>query len=144
MLKTYSAKPGEVQQDWHLIDMEGQVLGRAATRIANVLRGKTKPEFTPHADCGDFVIVINAAKVKLTGNKLDDKMYYRHSGHIGHLKQENARKLMARKPDEIIRHAVKGMLPKTDLGKKLLKKLKIYADAQHPHDAQKPKTLKIK
>ncbi len=144
MLKTYSAKPGEVQQDWHLIDMDGQVLGRAATRIANVLRGKTKPEFTPHADCGDFVIVINAAKVKLTGNKLDDKMYYRHSGHIGHLKQENARKLMERKPDEIIRHAVKGMLPKNDLGKKLIKKLKIYADAQHPHDAQKPKTLKIK
>ena len=144
MLKTYSAKPGEVQQNWHLIDMEDQVLGRAATKIADLLRGKNKPEFTPHTDCGDFVIVINASKVKLTGRKIDDKMYYRHSGHIGHLKQENARKLLDRKPEEVIRHAVKGMLPKNDLGKKLLKKLKIYADANHPHDAQKPQTLEIK
>ncbi len=144
MLKTYSAKPGEVQQNWHVIDMDGQVLGRAATKIADLLRGKNKPEFTPHMDCGDFVIVVNAAKLKLTGRKLDDKMYYRHSGHIGHLKQENARKLLERKPEVVIRHAVKGMLPKNDLGKKLIKKLKIYTDGQHPHDAQKPKTLEIK
>ncbi|MCC6159729.1 MAG: 50S ribosomal protein L13 [Deltaproteobacteria bacterium] len=140
MLKTYSAKPGEVERNWVLIDLDGQVLGRAATTIADLLRGKTKPEFTPHVDCGEFVVAINAAKVKLTGNKLDQKTYYRHSGYLGHLKSETAKDLLARKPEEILRQAVRGMLPKTDLGKNLLKKLKIYSGAEHPHSAQQPVT----
>lgn len=140
MLKTYSAKPGEVERNWVLIDLDGQVLGRAATTIADLLRGKTKPEFTPHVDCGEFVVAINAAKVKLTGNKLEKKTYYRHSGYLGHLKSETAKDLLARKPEEILRQAVRGMLPKTDLGKNLLKKLKIYSGAEHPHSAQQPVT----
>ncbi|MCL4234415.1 MAG: 50S ribosomal protein L13 [Deltaproteobacteria bacterium] len=140
MLKTYSAKPGEVERNWVLIDLDGQVLGRAATTIAGGLRVKTKPEFTPHVDCGEFVVAINAAKVKLTGNKLDQKTYYRHSGYLGHLKSETAKDLLARKPEEILRQAVRGMLPKTDLGKNLLKKLKIYSGAEHPHSAQQPVT----
>lgn len=140
MLKTYSAKPGEVERNWVLIDLDGQVLGRAATTIADLLRGKTKPEFTPHVDCGEFVVAINAAKVKLTGNKLEKKTYYRHSGYLGHLKIETAKDLLARKPEEVLRQAVRGMLPKTDLGKNLLKKLKIYSGAEHPHSAQQPVT----
>lgn len=143
MLKTYSAKPGEVERNWVLIDLDGQVLGRAATTIADLLRGKTKPEFTPHVDCGEFVVAINAAKVKLTGNKLEKKTYYRHSGYLGHLKSETAKDLLARKPEEILRQAVRGMLPKTDLGKNLLKKLKIYSGAEHPHSAQQPVTVKL-
>ena len=138
MLKTYSAKPGEVEQKWVVMDLDGKVLGRAATVIADLLRGKNKPEFTPHVDCGDFVIVLNASKIVLTGRKLDDKIYYRHSGHVGNLKKETARSLLDRKPEEVIRHAVKGMLPKNDLGKKLLKKLKVYPGPEHPHEAQKP------
>lgn len=140
MLKTYSAKPGEVERNWVLIDLDGQVLGRAATTIADLLRGKTKPEFTPHVDCGDFVVAINAAKVKLTGNKLEQKTYYRHSGYLGHLKSESAKDLLSRKPEEVLRQAVRGMLPKTDLGKNLLKKLKIYSGPEHPHTAQQPVT----
>jgi len=138
MLKTYSAKPGEVEQKWVVMDLDGKVLGRSATVIADLLRGKNKPEFTPHVDCGDFVIVVNASKLVLTGRKLDDKIYYRHSGYVGNLKKETARSLMARKPEEVVRHAVKGMLPKTDLGKKLLKKLKVYPGPEHPHEAQEP------
>ncbi len=138
MLKTYSAKPGEVEQKWVVMDLDGKVLGRSATVIADLLRGKNKPEFTPHVDCGDFVIVVNASKLVLTGRKLDDKIYYRHSGYVGNLKKETARSLMARKPEEVVRHAVKGMLPKTNLGKKLLKKLKVYPGPEHPHEAQKP------
>ncbi len=140
MLKTYSAKPGEVERNWVLIDLDGQVLGRVATTIADLLRGKTKPEFTPHVDCGDFVVAINAAKVKLTGNKLEQKTYYRHSGYLGHLKSESAKDLLSRKPEEVLRQAVRGMLPKTDLGKNLLKKLKIYSGPEHPHTAQQPVT----
>lgn len=143
MLKTYSAKPGEVHQDWVLIDLKDKILGRAATAIARLLRGKNKPEFTPHVDCGDYVVVVNAAQVSMTGNKWDDKIYYRHSGHVGHLKQETARKLLSRRPEEVIRRAVKGMLPKNDLGKKLLKKLKVYPGPEHPHIAQQPKARDI-
>ncbi|MBZ0270667.1 50S ribosomal protein L13 [bacterium] len=142
-MKTYSAKPGEVDQDWLVVDLDGKVLGRAATQIASALRGKNKPEFTPHVDCGDYVIVVNAEKVRLTGRKLDDKMYYRHSGYIGNLKSESARHLQARKPEEMVRLAVRGMLPKNDLGKRLLTKLKIYAGPEHPHEAQKPRPLSV-
>ncbi|MCZ7582125.1 MAG: 50S ribosomal protein L13 [Deltaproteobacteria bacterium] len=136
-------KPGDVEQAWVLIDLDGQVLGRAATRIADLLRGKSKPEFTPHVDCGDFVVVVNASKVVLTGRKLDDKMYYRHSGYMGALKKESAKDLLDRRPEEVIREAVRGMLPKTDLGRKMLSKLKIYAGPEHPHDAQKPRVVEL-
>lgn len=143
MLKTYSAKPGEIERNWVVVDLDGKVLGRAAVTIADLLRGKNKPEFTPHVDCGDFVVVINASKVRLTGRKLDAKMYYSHSGYLGHLKSETARHRLDRKPEEVIRHAVKGMLPKNDLGKNMLTKLKIYAGAEHPHDAQQPVALEL-
>ncbi|MCB9487287.1 MAG: 50S ribosomal protein L13 [Deltaproteobacteria bacterium] len=143
MLKTYSPKASDIPERWVVIDLENQVLGRAATLIADHLRGKNKPEFAPHVDCGDYVIVVNAEKVKLTGRKLDDKFYYSHSGYIGNLKQESARHLLARKPEEIIRKAVKGMLPKNDLGKHIYRKLKVYTGPEHPHDAQKPITVKV-
>lgn len=142
-MKTFSAKPGEVERGWYVVDLDGKTLGRAATEIAKVLRGKHKPTFTPHEDVGDFIIVINAEKVVLTGRKLDDKMYYRHSQYPGALTEFNARTLMAKKPEEVIRHAVRGMLPKNVLGKKLLMKLKVYAGAEHPHAAQKPVPLEI-
>jgi large subunit ribosomal protein L13 len=143
MLKTYSAKTGELPQGWFVIDLDGKVLGRVATKIANLLRGKDKPEFTPHLDCGDFVVVVNASKVRLTGRKLDGKMYYRHSGHLGELKSESARKLLARKPEDVIRKAVWGMLPKNDLSKNILRKLKVYAGPEHPHAAQEPKAVEV-
>jgi len=143
MQKTYSAKPGEVERQWYVVDLEGQVLGRAATQIAMILRGKTKPTFTPHVDTGDFVIAINAEKVKLTGNKLTAKKYYRHSGYIGSLKTESAGELLQSHPDRVLRAAVRGMLPKNTLGRTLLKKLKIYAGPDHPHTAQQPATLKL-
>jgi large subunit ribosomal protein L13 len=120
------------------VDAQGKVLGRLASRIAMVLRGKTKPVFTPHTDTGDFVVVINAAQVQLTGRKLDNKIYYRHSGYIGGLKEISARRQLQKKPEEVLRHAVRGMLPKNSLGRKLLKKLKIYAGGAHPHQAQQP------
>lgn len=128
---------------WFIVDLDGQTLGRAAAKIAHVLRGKHKPTFTPHIDDGDFVVVINASKVKLTGNKLQDKMYYKHTGFVGGIKETNAEKLMARHPDEIIRKAVKGMLPRGPLGRAQLRKLKIYADATHPHGAQQPTVLDL-
>ncbi len=143
MLKTYSAKNGEVQQRWHLVDLEGQVLGRAAARIAMLLRGKHKPEFTPHTDTGDFVVVINAEKVVLTGNKLLQKRYYRHSGYIGNLKERTAGEMLATKPEELIRLAVRGMVPKNTLARQQLKKLKVYAGPDHPHEAQQPKPLDL-
>ena len=143
MNKTYSAKPNEVPRNWVLVDLEGKTLGRAATRIADVLRGKTKPQFTPHVDTGDFVVVINAHKVTLTGKKLDNKRYYKHSGYPGGMHTKTAAEMLQRKPEELIRHAVKGMLPKNSLGRKLLKKLKIYASAEHPHSAQQPTPLEL-
>ncbi len=143
MKKTYSAKPEEVPRDWILVDLDGKTLGRAATKIADVLRGKTKPQFTPHVDTGDFVVVINAHKVALTGKKLDNKRYYKHSGYPGGMHTKTAAEMLESKPEEIIRHAVKGMLPKNSLGRKLLKKLKIYASAEHPHAAQQPTPLEL-
>jgi large subunit ribosomal protein L13 len=142
-MKTYSAKEIDLEKQWFVIDADGKVLGRMATRIADVLRGKNKPIFTPHVDTGDFVVVVNAEKVKLTGNKLTDKIYYRHSGYPGGLKSASARKLMEKKPEEIIRTAVKGMLPKNKLASRLLKKLKVYKGPEHPHEAQEPRALKI-
>jgi large subunit ribosomal protein L13 len=137
-MKTFTAHKGEVPRNWYLVDAQGKVLGRLASRIAMVLRGKTKPVFTPHMDTGDFVVVVNAAQVQLTGRKLDNKIYYRHSGYIGGLKEISARRQLQKKPEEVLRHAVRGMLPKNSLGRKLLKKLKIYAGEAHPHQAQQP------
>ena len=142
-MKTYSAKPGEVERKWYVVDLEGKVLGRAASAIAQTLRGKGKPEFTPHVDTGDFVVVVNAEKVVLTGAKLDKKMYYHHSGYHSGLKITAARKMQAEKPEEMIRQAVWGMLPKNRLGRKLLKKLKIYAGPDHSHQAQQPEILEV-
>ncbi len=140
-MKTYMAKKWEVPRRWFVVDAQGKVLGRLASRIAMVLRGKNKPEFTPHLDTGDFVVVVNAGQVKLTGRKLDQKIYYRHSGYMGGLKETSARQMLKRKPEEVLRHAVRGMLPKNSLGRHLLKKLKIYTVAEHPHQAQQPVPL---
>jgi len=129
------------QQKWWLVDAEGKVLGRLASEVANVLRGKNKPIFTPHVDTGDFVVVVNAEKVKLTGNKWSQKMYHHHSGFLGGLKSVSAGDLVRRKPEALIQHAVKGMLPKNRLGRKMIKKLKVYAGQEHPHEAQQPKPL---
>ena len=142
MRTTFIAKKEDADHAWVLVDAADKVLGRLAVDIASILRGKTKPEYTPHVDTGDFVVVINAEKVKLTGNKLEDKMYYRHSGYMGGLKTASAKDVLAKKPEEIIRHAVKGMLPKNSLGKSMFKKLKVYAGSTHPHDAQQPQALK--
>ena len=142
-MKTFVAKESEVDKRWYLVDANGKVLGRLATQIAMRLRGKHKPIFTPHADTGDFIVVVNADKVVLTGSKLDNKCYYRYSGYIGGLKKRSAKKLLETKPEEILRHAVRGMLPKNSLGRRQLKKLKIYAGPDHPHEAQKPQELEI-
>ena len=142
-MKTYVAKTEEVNRDWYLVDAENQVLGRIATTIANVLRGKNKPTFTPSVDTGDFVIVVNAAKIALTGNKLADKTYYSHSGYPGGIKPITAGKLLEKKPEDLIKHAVKGMLPKNKLARHMLNKLKIYSGSEHPHKAQQPKALNI-
>lgn len=142
MRTTFIAKKEDADHAWVLVDAADKVLGRLAVDIASILRGKTKPEYTPHVDTGDFVVVINAEKVKLTGNKLEDKMYYRHSGYMGGLKTASAKDVLDKKPEEIIRHAVKGMLPKNSLGKAMFKKLKVYAGSTHPHDAQQPQALK--
>ena len=142
-MKTYVAKTEEVNRDWYLVDAENQVLGRIATTIANVLRGKNKPTYTPSVDTGDFVIVVNAAKIALTGNKLADKTYYSHSGYPGGIKAITAGKLLEKKPEDLIKHAVKGMLPKNKLARHMLSKLKIYSGSEHPHKAQQPKALNI-
>ncbi len=142
-MKTYSAKPGEVTRRWFIVDAEGQVLGRLATRVASVLRGKHKPQFTPHLDTGDFVIVINAEKVKLTGAKLDQKQYRRHSGYPGGLRELWYGKLLEKHPERAVERAVWGMLPKTSLGRRQLRKLKVYRGSDHPHEAQKPHTLEL-
>ena len=139
MQKTWNAKPGEVARRWYVVDAEGQTLGRLATRIADTLRGKDKPEYTPHVDTGDFVVVVNAEKISVTGNKLDEKMYYRHSGYPGGLRERSLREQLERRPTEVLRKAVKGMLPRNRLGRQQLTKLKIYAGPDHPHEAQAPK-----
>ncbi|MFC1888321.1 50S ribosomal protein L13 [Thermodesulfobacteriota bacterium] len=136
-------KPEEIERKWRLVDAEGQVLGRMATRIADALRGKDKACFTPHLDTGDFVIVVNAEKVKLTGKKLKNKMYYRHSGYLGGLKSISAEDLLQKRPERVIKAAVKGMLPKNSLSRKMLNKLKIYAGPEHPHAAQMPVAMEL-
>lgn len=142
-MRTQSAKASEVERHWYVVDATDQPLGRLATKVATVLRGKHRPEFTPHVDTGDFVIVVNAEKVKLTGAKLDKKFWYRHSGIPGGFKATPYRQLLARRPDFAIEKAVRGMLPKTSLGRKMGKKLKVYAGATHPHAAQKPEPLTV-
>lgn len=139
--KTTLLKKEEVQRDWYLVDAEGQTLGRLATRIATVLMGKNKPNWTPHVDCGNFVVVINADKINLTGKKWTQKIYYRHSGYPGGIKEFSAKQLLQRNPEKLIQLAVKRMLPKTILGRRALKRLKIYAGSEHPHQAQKPVEL---
>ena len=139
--KTYSAKPGEVERGWYVVDADGETLGRLATRIADTLRGKLKPEYTPHTDTGDFVIVVNCERIRVTGNKLEQKIYYRHSGYPGGIKQRTLAEQLARRPEEVIRHAVRGMLPKNRIGRAQLRKLKVYAGTAHPHDAQQPTAL---
>ncbi|MEX1358193.1 MAG: 50S ribosomal protein L13 [Gaiellaceae bacterium] len=143
MQKTWNAKPGEVQQRWFLVDAEGRTLGRLATQIADTLRGKTKPQYTPHVDTGDFVVVVNAEKIQVTGKKLDDKIYYRHSGYPGGLKQRTLREQLDRRPTEVLRAAVKGMLPRNKLARRQILKLKIYAGPEHPHEAQRPEPLPL-
>lgn len=142
-MKTFSAKKNEVERKWHLIDANGKILGRLASEIAVRLRGKHNPIYTPHVDTGDFVIVINAEKVLLTGKKLKQKVYYRHSGYPGGLKSTTAEKLQQKKPEELISLVVKGMLPKNSLGRNMIKKLKVYAGEEHPHQAQNPEILTI-
>ena len=140
--KTYSAKMSEVQREWHVVDADGATLGRLATQIATILRGKHKVTFTPSLDTGDPVVVVNAAKFKVTGKKLKDKMYARHSGYPGGFRAENLEALLARRPEEVIRRAVRGMLPQNRLGDQMMRKLHVYAGANHPHAAQKPQALK--
>jgi large subunit ribosomal protein L13 len=142
--KTYYPKPGEVERKWYILDAENQNLGRVASTVAHVLLGKDKPQFTPGVDLGDFVIVINADKVAVTGNKLDDKIYYRHSGYPGGLKQITLREQLAKFPDRVITSAVWGMLPKNRYGRKLIGKLKVYRGTKHPHNAQKPQPLALR
>lgn len=143
MKTTKVAKADEITRDWYLVDVDNKVLGRVATEIANILRGKKKPIYTPSVDTGDFVVVVNAAKICLTGKKTADKVYYSHSGFPGGLKEITAGKLLEKKPEDLIKKAVKGMLPKNKLARHMLSKLKIYAGAEHPHQAQQPKTLDI-
>jgi len=142
-MSTSVAKKDELQKDWYVVDLEDKVLGRVATEIARVLRGKHKAIYTPSVDTGDFVIVLNAEKVRLTGNKLSQKKYYRHSGYTGGLTTITADKLLEKAPEELIRRAVKGMLPKNKLGRQMFRKLKVYCGADHPHEAQQPKELQV-
>ena len=142
-MKTYSAKPGEIEREWYVVDAEGQTLGRLATQIADRLRGKGKAAFTPHVDTGDFVVVVNAEKIHVTGNKLADKKYYKHSGYPGGLRTRSLQEQLDRRPTEVLRAAVKGMLPRNRLGRAQLTKLKIYAGPEHPHEAQAPKPFPL-
>ena len=143
-MKTFMAKPENIKRDWYVIDAEGQTLGRLATKVATVLRGKNKAIYTPNVDCGDYVIIINASKVKLTGNKLDQKSYYNHSGYTGGLRERTAKVMLEKYPEEMVERAVKGMLPHNRLGRAMYKKLFVYTGAEHPHMAQKPETMEIK
>ena len=141
--KTYIAKPNDVQREWYVVDATGVTLGRLATQIASILRGKTKPQYTPHEDVGDFVVVINAEKVRVTGRKLDQKIYYRHTGYPGGIRSITLRNQLEKHPERVIEHSVKGMLPRGPLGRRQFKKLKVYAGAEHPHQAQMPKPLAL-
>jgi large subunit ribosomal protein L13 len=142
-MKTFVAKSGDVERGWYVADATDKVVGKLAVRIADTLRGKNKPQFTPHVDTGDFVVVINAEKVKFTGNKWQNKYYYRHSGYFSGLKSVNAEEMLEKHPERILMSAVKGMLPKNRLGRKLIKKLKIYKGCDHPHEAQNPQKLEV-
>ena len=142
-MKSYMASPATIERKWYVVDAEGQTLGRLASEVAKVLRGKNKPTFTPHIDTGDYVIVTNAANVKVTGKKLDQKIYYHHSDYVGGMKETTLREMMAKKPEQVIELAVKGMLPKGPLGREMFTKLHVYAGAEHPHAAQKPEELKF-
>ncbi|NOZ49578.1 MAG: 50S ribosomal protein L13 [Chloroflexi bacterium] len=143
MRKTFSAKSHEIERQWFVVDAQGKTLGRLSTEIATILRGKHKPIYTPHVDCGDYVIVINADRIHVTGKRLDQKIYYRHSGYIGGLKEITLRRMLETHPERVIELAVKGMLPKTRLGRVMFKKLKVYAAPTHPHTAQQPQTLEL-
>lgn len=142
-MKTFSAKREDVERTWYLVDGSGKVLGRLASHLARVLRGKTKPIYTPHVDTGDYVVVINADKIRLTGKKMEQKVYYRHSGYPGGLKSTTAKELLATKPERLLKKAVKGMLPKNPLGRKMFKKLKVYRGPDHPHQAQQPQPVEF-
>jgi large subunit ribosomal protein L13 len=144
MMKSYMARPLEVERKWYVVDAEGKHLGRLATEIVRVLRGKNKPQYTPHVDVGDFVIVVNADRVAVTGRKAEQRVYRRHSGYPGGMKETSYEQMLARKPTEVLRKAVYGMMPKTRLARKQFKKLKIYAGPEHPHSAQDPQTLEVK
>ena len=140
-MKTFMPNPANVERKWYVVDAAGMTLGRLSSEVAKILRGKNKPEFTPHYDCGDYVIVINAEKIKVTGKKLDQKMYYHHSDYVGGMKEQTLREKLNRKPEQVIELAVKGMLPKGPLGRQMYKKLHVYAGAEHAHTAQKPEVL---
>ncbi len=142
-MKTFSAKPETVRRDWYVVDATDKTLGRLATELARRLRGKHKPEYTPHVDTGDYIVVVNAKNVKVTGRKLSDKMYYRHTGYIGNLKSANLEQMLEKSPEQVIELAVKGMLPRNPLGRKMLSKLKVFAGPEHVHQAQQPQTLEI-
>jgi len=142
-MKTYVATPAERQRDWYVVDAEGKTLGRLATQIADALRGKRKPEYTPHCDTGDFVVVVNAEKITVTGKKLTDKRYYRHTGYPGGIRSRTLAEMLDRRPEEVLRKAVQGMLPRNRLARQQLRKLKVYAGPEHPHDAQKPKPMEV-
>jgi len=142
-MKTLSAKPESVKRDWYVVDASGKTLGRLSTEIASRLRGKHKPEYTPHVDTGDYIVVLNAEKIGVTGNKMNDKIYYRHTGYVGNLKSINLKKMIEHTPERVIQIAVKGMLPKGPLGRQMFKKLKVYAGTEHPHAAQQPQLLEI-
>ncbi len=142
-MNTFMQKKENIERKWYVIDAEGETLGRLATKAATVLRGKHKVTYTPHVDCGDYVIVVNASKVKLTGNKLNDKMYYNHSGYPGGLRERNAKEMIENYPCEMVERAIKGMLPHNRLGRQMAKKLFVYADSEHKHEAQKPEVMKV-
>jgi large subunit ribosomal protein L13 len=142
-VRTFTAKKEEIERDWFVVDAEGQTLGRLASKIAPILKGKHKPTYTPHLDCGDFVIIVNAEKVHVTGRKMDQKIYYRHSGYPGGIKSISLRDQLARYPERVLQAAVRGMLPKNKLGRRMIKKLKVYAGDEHPHQAQQPKPLEL-
>ena len=142
-MKTFSAKPHEVQHDWYLVNAQGRTLGRLATEIARRLRGKHKPEYTPHVDTGDYIVVVNAEKIRVTGTKLKNKIYYRHTGYIGNLKSESLQSMLERAPEQVLKLAVKGMMPRNPLGRQMLRKLKIVRGEDHPHVAQQPQPLEL-
>lgn len=142
-MRTFTQKQAEIERDWYVVDAEGQTLGRLASRIAPILKGKHKPVYTPHLDCGDYVIIVNAEKVRVTGRKLDQKFYYRHSGYPGGLKSISLRDQLNRYPERVLQAAIRGMLPKNKLGRRMIKKLKVYAGDAHPHEAQRPTPLEL-